>query len=141
MVAVGLGALALLAAIGAFWGFRQAGEQRVVAEAQRVVAGSAASAAGTAEAESTRAEARIEAEGERDRADAARAEAEDQRRRARQRSRSVAPLRPGPWPTSVLPQPEKRTRLPLRQPRCMRLGLLGRVNSQPKRSVRRSKPT
>jgi hypothetical protein len=46
MVAVGLGALALLAAIGAFWGFRQADEQRALAVA----------AAGTAEAERVRAD-------------------------------------------------------------------------------------
>src|SRR5829696_2406180 len=63
MIAVGLGVLALLAAIGAFWGFQQAAEQQVVAEAQR---GAAVAAAGTAEAESTRADAaRAEAEGER----------------------------------------------------------------------------
>jgi hypothetical protein len=35
LVAMGLGALALLAAIGAYWGFRQAGEQQAIAEAQR----------------------------------------------------------------------------------------------------------
>ena len=53
LVAAGLGALALLAAIGAFWGFRQAGEQQAVAEKQRIVA---VAAAGTAEAESARAD-------------------------------------------------------------------------------------
>ena len=56
MVAVGLGALALLAAIGAFWGFRQAAEQQAVAEEQRErwreeQRAVAVAAAGTAEAE------------------------------------------------------------------------------------------
>ncbi|MDF3015766.1 MAG: NTPase-like protein [Thermomicrobiales bacterium] len=41
MIAVGLGALALLAAAGALWGFQQAGEQRDVAEAQSVMADAA----------------------------------------------------------------------------------------------------
>ena len=46
MIAVGLGVVALLAAVGAFWGFRQADEQRGVAVA----------AAATAEAERDRAD-------------------------------------------------------------------------------------
>jgi WD40 repeat protein len=53
LVAAGLGALAVLAAIGAFWGFQQADEQRNRAEEQR---GVAVAAAGTAEAERDRAD-------------------------------------------------------------------------------------
>jgi hypothetical protein len=84
LVAAALGVVALLAALGAFWGFRQAAEQQAVAESQRIVAeeqrGTAVAAAGTAEAESTRADAaRIEAEGERRRADEQAAVAEAER--------------------------------------------------------------
>jgi hypothetical protein len=51
--AVGLGALALLAAAGALLGFRQAGEERGTADRQRIAA---VAAAGTAEAERDRAD-------------------------------------------------------------------------------------
>ncbi len=53
LLAAGLGVLAVLAAVGAFWGFQQAEEQRNRAEAQR---GVAVAAAGTAEAERDRAD-------------------------------------------------------------------------------------
>jgi WD domain, G-beta repeat len=84
MIAVGLGALALLAAVGAFWGFRQAAEQQAVAQGQHIVAEdqrvTVVAAAGTAEAQSTRAdEARIEAEEQRRRANEQAGTAEAQR--------------------------------------------------------------
>jgi WD40 repeat protein len=53
LLAAGLGVLAVLAAVGAFWGFQQADEQRNRAEEQR---GVAVAAAGTAEAERDRAD-------------------------------------------------------------------------------------
>jgi WD40 repeat protein len=80
IVAAALGAMALLAALGAFYGFRQAGEQRAVAEAQR---GIAIDAASTADAERVRADDQAAtAEAERGLAEASAATAVAERGRA-----------------------------------------------------------
>jgi WD40 repeat protein len=87
LVAAGLGALAVLAAIYAFYNFQEAGLQRAAADAQRLVAEErgavAVAAAGTAEAERGRADAQAAtAEAERTLAVAAAATAAAERARA-----------------------------------------------------------